>query len=83
MGPTPPGTGVIEPAISFTSSKSTSPTKRVLLSPFSSISTLLMPTSITTDPGLTQSFFTKLGMPTAATNISASEEISSRFCDLE
>ena len=44
-GPTPPGTGVIRPATSFTPSKSTSPT--------SPASVRFTPTSTTTAPGLT------------------------------
>lgn len=35
IGPTPPGTGVIAPAISSVSAKQTSPTSRVLPAPFS------------------------------------------------
>ena len=45
MGPTPPGTGVMAEATGATESKSTSPT--------SFPSTRLIPTSITTAPGLT------------------------------
>ena len=65
IGPTPPGTGVIAPATSFTSSYSTSP----LSLPFSSG---VLPTSITTAPSLTSSFVTSPGRPTALTMTSAS-----------
>src|SRR5579862_1892703 len=50
IGPTPPGTGVIAPATSLTLAKSTSPT--------SLLSTRVVPTSITTAPGLTISALT-------------------------
>ena len=63
MGPTPPGTGVIAFATLDTSSKSTSPT--------SPLSVLLIPTSITIAPFLTQSPLTSFGLPAAATIISA------------
>ncbi len=70
IGPTPPGTGVIREAISFTASKSTSPTS---LKPvfFVESSILFTPTSITTAPGLTMSAVTVLGRPAAAIIISA------------
>src|SRR5204863_3190290 len=64
MGPTPPGTGVIQPATSETPAKSTSP--QSLPS-----SLRFMPTSITTAPGLTISAVSMLRLPTAATTISA------------
>ena len=60
-------------------SKSTSPTSFDLVSPFSSILILLIPTSIITEPGLTQLDFTKFGLPTAATRISLFLQISSIF----
>ena len=63
IGPTPPGTGVIALDFSFTVSKSTSPT---ILSP-----SLFIPTSITIEFFFTQSSFTNLATPTAATMISA------------
>ena len=63
IGPTPPGTGVIALAFSLTVSNSTSPT---ILSP-----TLLIPTSMIIEFFFTQSPFTKLATPTAATRISA------------
>ena len=63
IGPTPPGTGVIAFATFETSSKSTSPTKPE--------SVLLIPTSITIAPFLTQSLLTSYGFPTAAIIISA------------
>ena len=63
IGPTPPGTGVIAFATFKTWSKSTSPTMPE--------SVLLIPTSITMAPFLTQSPLTNLGIPTAAIIISA------------
>ena len=60
MGPTPPGTGVIAPATSETSAKSTSPHSL----PFSS---RFMPTSMTTAPGFTMSAVTNFALPTATT----------------
>ncbi len=71
IGPTPPGTGVIAEATSTASSNATSPTSRVLPSPFSGAGTRLMPTSMTTAPGFTQSPRTMPGRPTAATSTSA------------
>src|SRR5882724_12986679 len=63
IGPTPPGTGVIAPAISEASAKLTSPTSFDLpLAP----GTRLMPTSITVAPGLIQSPRTISGRPIAA-----------------
>ncbi len=62
-GPTPPGTGVIWLATSLTSSKSTSPT--------SPVSVRLMPTSITTAPGLTMAAVTNLALPMATIRMSA------------
>ena len=52
IGPTPPGTGVIAPAIALTEAKSTSPTTRVRPS---GSAAALIPTSMTVAPGLTQS----------------------------
>ena len=63
-GPTPPGTGVIALAISFTSSYATSPFNL----PFSSG---VLPTSIITAPALTFYLVTKPGCPTALTITSA------------
>ena len=63
-GPTPPGTGVIAPAISFTSSNSTSPFSL----PFSSG---VLPTSTITAPSFTSSLVTNPGLPTALTITSA------------
>ena len=74
MGPTPPGTGVIRPATSTASAKSTSPTTRVLPSAALTGSlegTRLMPTSMTVAPGLIQSPLIISGRPTAATRMSA------------
>src|SRR5262249_4984575 len=64
IGPTPPGTGVIQAARSFAVSNSTSPDSFPLLSRFT-------PTSITTAPGLTHSPRTKPALPIATTRISA------------
>ncbi len=57
IGPTPPGTGVMARARSCTSSNATSPTRRVLGFPLGSTpaSSRLIPTSMTTAPGFTQS----------------------------
>ena len=63
IGPTPPGTGEIQPATSLTDPKSTSPT--------SLPSTRLIPTSITAAPGRTMSAVISPGLPTAATTMSA------------
>src|SRR5690606_29458714 len=71
MGPTPPGTGVMAPATSLASAKATSPTSRVLPSPFSGAGMRLMPTSMTVAPPLTQSPRIISGRPTAATRTSA------------
>ena len=68
--PTPPGTGEIHPAFSFTCSKSTSPQSF----PF----TRLMPTSSTAAPSLTISAVTNRGLPTAATRISARRVCSAK-----
>ena len=54
IGPTPPGTGVIAFATLETVVNFTSPTNLLLL--FSSFGNLFIPTSITIDPSLTQSF---------------------------
>ena len=76
IGPTPPGTGVIYPAISFTLLKSISPTN--LPSLF-----LFVPTSITTLPFLTYSELIYSALPILDTSISASLHISfsSRVCE--
>ena len=70
IGPTPPGTGVMNEAFAATSSKATSPTRRVPLALFGS-SMRLMPTSITIAPGLTIFALTNSGIPIAAIKISA------------
>ncbi|RLS45794.1 MAG: hypothetical protein DWH86_04500 [Planctomycetota bacterium] len=75
MGPTPPGTGDIQPATPLTAAKSTSPT--VIFLP-SAPSIRLMPTSITTAPGLTQSAFTSSGTPHAATTTSHVRQSAAR-----
>src|SRR5690606_16422071 len=59
IGPTPPGTGVINPAIPTAASKSTSPRR-----PFPS---LWIPTSITVAPGRIASAPTRPGTPAATT----------------
>ena len=61
IGPTPPGTGVIAPAMAAASPNATSPTSRPSGSRFT-------PTSITVAPGAIQSPRTSSGRPTAATN---------------
>ncbi len=71
MGPTPPGTGVIQPAFCNAWLKLTSPTS--LYPDFLDASgTALMPTSITAAPGFTQSPVTYSARPHAAIRISAS-----------
>src|SRR6185295_16415484 len=62
IGPTPPGTGVRNPAISAAAG-STSPTRP--------LSVLLMPTSMTAAPGMTMSAVTVAGRPVATTSTSA------------
>ena len=64
IGPTPPGTGVIQAARLIASSKPTSPINWPL-------SWRLMPTSMTIAPGLIHSPLTKLAIPTATTTKSA------------
>mmetsp|Transcript_11886 Transcript_11886/g.31409 ORF Transcript_11886/g.31409 Transcript_11886/m.31409 type:complete len:222 (+) Transcript_11886:103-768(+) len=71
IGPTPPGTGVISDATSTASANATSPTSR-WPSFFVASSTALMPTSITTQPGFSQSPRRNSGFPMAATTMSAS-----------
>ena len=67
MGPTPPGTGVIEEAFSFADSKSTSPQSFPLI--------LCIPTSITTAPSGIWSPEINFGTPTATIITSASESL--------
>jgi hypothetical protein len=64
IGPTPPGTGVIQLARSRAASNCTSPHSL----PSGS---RLMPTSTTTAPGFTHSPGTRPGLPTATTSSSA------------
>src|SRR5690606_1127327 len=64
IGPTPPGTGVIQVARLAASSKPASPTRR----PFSG---RLMATAMATAPGYTHSAGMMLGRPTANTRMSA------------
>src|SRR3989338_4488320 len=76
IGPTPPGTGVIQPATSFAESKSTSP--HSLPS-----GRRLMPTSITAAPGLIMSPVIILALPVATTRMSASRVYLARSTVLE
>ena len=69
IGPTPPGTGVIMEAFSFTASKSTSPQRMAF--PSGVLPMRLTPTSITTAPSFTMSAVTALGRPAATISISA------------
>ena len=78
MGPTPPGTGVIWEATSAADSKSTSPTRRWPLFLLAS-GMKLVPTSMTTAPGFSQSPLTNWALPMAATTMSAWRTISGRF----
>ena len=75
IGPTPPGTGVITLAFSFTASKSTSPTKRNPLF-FVASGIRFTPTSITHAPSFTISAVTVFGRPVAAMIMSASRVIA-------
>src|SRR5690606_36687408 len=79
IGPTPPGTGVIASATSAASSKCTSPTSRYPRFALGS-STRLMPTSMTTAPGLIMSPRIISGRPTAAMRMSACRVIAPRSC---
>ena len=69
IGPTPPGTGVIQLARSAASSNATSPTSRYPRSSEGS-STRFTPTSMTTAPSRTMSPRTISGRPTATIRIS-------------
>ena len=71
IGPTPPGTGVMNEHLGATSSNFTSP---VSLKPDFLVAsgTRVVPTSMTTAPSFTISAFTKLGCPRAAMMMSAS-----------
>src|SRR5690606_21896132 len=71
IGPTPPGTGVIQAARSAAASKSTSPRSRPS-------SMRLIPTSMTMAPGLIHSPLTSPGLPTATTTRSERRTCSSR-----
>ena len=71
IGPTPPGTGVIQAARSHAAPKSTSPTS------FPS-GERLMPTSITAAPGLTISPPSACGLPMAQTSTSARRAMSEK-----
>ncbi len=79
IGPTPPGTGVI-PAATFSASlKATSPTSRVLPSPYSGASTRFIPTSMIVAPGFSQSPRTNSGRPTDDKSIQP-ERLSPSAC---
>ena len=67
IGPTPPGTGVMAPAILQASLYSTSPIS------FPLDASRLMPTSMTVEPVFNHSPFMNSGRPTAAIRMSASE----------
>ena len=70
IGPTPPGTGVMNEHFGATSSNLTSPSS--LKTDFlESSATLVIPTSTTTAPSLTYSAVTNSGLPRATTSISA------------
>src|SRR5919198_3738081 len=71
IGPTPPGTGVIQPATSLAAAKSTSPQSEPSGRRFT-------PTSITQAPGLTIAPVTSFARPTAATRMSALRAMSCR-----
>ena len=75
MGPTPPGTGVMKPAFS---EKATSPTSR---RPDFLVGSgrELIPQSMTTAPGFTQSPLTSSAFPQATTRMSAERQISAMF----
>ena len=77
IGPTPPGTGVMNEHFGDTSSNFTSP---VSLNPdfLLASGTRVVPTSMTTAPSFTISAFTKLGCPNAAIMISASRHSFTR-----
>mmetsp|Transcript_9477 Transcript_9477/g.15050 ORF Transcript_9477/g.15050 Transcript_9477/m.15050 type:complete len:221 (-) Transcript_9477:494-1156(-) len=70
IGPTPPGTGVMREATRLASPKCTSPTSR-WPSFFVGSSIGLIPTSMTTQPGFSQSPLTISALPSAATKMSA------------
>ena len=69
IGPTPPGTGVIQPATARTAAKSTSP--HSLPAPGWPSGTRFMPTSMTMAPGFTISAVSVWRRPTATTTTSA------------
>mmetsp|Transcript_32839 Transcript_32839/g.60095 ORF Transcript_32839/g.60095 Transcript_32839/m.60095 type:complete len:226 (-) Transcript_32839:484-1161(-) len=71
IGPTPPGTGVILLATALAGSKATSPTSRYPAF-LDASSTELIPTSMTTHPGFSQSAGTNSARPMAAITMSAS-----------
>ena len=70
IGPTPPGFGVILPAMGWMAAKSTSPTSFVPVLLVTS-GTRFTPTSMTTTPGLTMSAFRNSATPIAAMMMSA------------
>ena len=74
MGPTPPGTGLNQPATFATSGWT---------SPCSLLPSRVIPTSTTAAPGLTMSGVTKQLLPIAATSTSASRATAGRSAVLE
>src|SRR4030042_340278 len=82
IGPTPPGYGDNQPATSLASLNATSPARRYPFSDEGS-STRLVPTSITTAPGLIQSAFTISGLPTAETRKSALRQMLAKSLERE
>ena len=80
IGPTPPGTGVINEHFGATSSNLTSP---VSLKPdfFVESGTRVVPTSITTAPSFTISAFTKLGCPNACL-LYTSDTLNSQYLSI-
>ncbi len=73
MGPTPPGTGVIQAARLRASANSTSPHNEPS-------GRRLMPTSTTVAPSFTQSPLMRFALPAAATRMSALATCRGRFC---
>mmetsp|Transcript_44982 Transcript_44982/g.97711 ORF Transcript_44982/g.97711 Transcript_44982/m.97711 type:complete len:200 (+) Transcript_44982:163-762(+) len=82
IGPTPPGTGVIFDATARASLKATSPTS-LWPSFLVESSTALIPTSMTTQPGLSQSPLTISALPRAAMTMSALRTFSFKSLVLE
>src|SRR5687768_11325909 len=78
IGPTPPGTGVMSDATCRADAKCTSPTRWY---PFATVTlfTRLMPTSMTTAPGLSMSPVIISGRPIAAMRMSARRVCAAKF----